>query len=203
MPDGAGSPPDGMSSPTVGVLAFQGDFERHQYALESAGAHALRVRHPHQVASLDGLILPGGESTTIGMLLARFGLDTEIETAARDGMPIMGTCAGSILLAREIHDSDQPRLGLMDITVARNAYGRQIESFEADIALTFDDVPFRAVFIRAPIITEIKPQVSVLASFESRPVMVSQDNLVALTFHPELTADLRLHRHFLDIVRRR
>jgi pyridoxal 5'-phosphate synthase pdxT subunit len=194
--------------PRVGVLSYQGDFQRHSDALTLLGFTVVSVRAPEHLEGLGGLVIPGGESTTIGMLMERFGLLEAVQKAGREGMPLFGTCAGAILLAKEIENSDQPRLGLMDIRVARNAYGRQIESFEAELDLIDPAAgdsaighakalsPLTGVFIRAPIITDIGDGVEILAEFEGNPVLVSQGNFVAATFHPELTGDQRVHRLF-------
>ncbi len=195
--------------PRVGVLSHQGDFQRHSDVLTLLGMTVVPVRAPQHLKELSGLVIPGGESTTIGMLMERFGLVDEVRAASAEGMPIFGTCAGTILLAKTIEGSTQPRLALMDITVSRNAYGRQIESFEAHIGI--DDAmgapsgsntsnPLTGVFIRAPVITKVENDVRVLAEFEGRPVLVSQGHLLAATFHPELTGDTRVHRLFTDQV---
>lgn len=185
----------------VGVLGFQGDFARHMQVLAGLGVPALLVRRPEEVAAIDALILPGGESTTIGKLMEWFGLMEPVRERVAAGMPILGTCAGAILLAREIVASDQSRIGAMDIAVARNAYGRQIESFEADINVpAIGDDPVRGVFIRAPIISRVGEGLEVLAVYEGNPVVVRQDNCLVATFHPELTGDTRIHAFFLDRV---
>ncbi len=198
----------GSTSP-VGVLAFQGDFQKHLELLSAMGRRAVAVRSPEDIATLAALIIPGGESTTIGMLMDRFGLIEPVRDRAGDGMPVLGTCAGAILLAGEIDGSDQPRIGIMDIGVRRNAYGRQIESFEADIELrepanrgsaadgAEQPDSIRAVFIRAPIITRVGSGVDVLARFEDDPVVVREGNLMAATFHPELSGETAVHRLFL------
>lgn len=195
--------------PRVGVLSYQGDFQRHSDVLTHLGLTVVAVRAPEHLEGLSGLVIPGGESTTIGMLMERFGLLEATRNAGRAGMPLFGTCAGAILLAKEIENSDQPRLGMMDMRVTRNAYGRQIESFEAeldpltDLDLVAEDGrdpaaqrPLTGVFIRAPIITHLGNGVEKLAEFEGRPVLVSQENYLAATFHPELTGDDRVHRLF-------
>jgi 5'-phosphate synthase pdxT subunit len=187
---------------TVGVLSFQGDFQKHYELLLAMGEDVRYVRRADELAAIDALIIPGGESTTIGKLLVRFGLMEPVRERVRAGMPILGTCAGAILLAKQIQDSDQDRIGVMDITVVRNAYGRQIESFEADLPVDgLDGEPMRAVFIRAPVIVAAGPNVEVLAEFEGRPVIVRQGNILAATFHPELTGDPRLHALFLERAR--
>ncbi|MFP4373472.1 MAG: pyridoxal 5'-phosphate synthase glutaminase subunit PdxT [Spirochaetaceae bacterium] len=200
----------------VGVLAFQGDFQKHIELLTAMGRRAVAVREPADVDDLGALVIPGGESTTIGMLMDRFGLMEPVRTRVRDGMPVLGTCAGAILLAREIEGSAQPRIGVLDVTVRRNAYGRQVESFEADLELAEPvgepdrtdradrtDRPgahrsLRAVFIRAPIITRVGAGVEVLARFEDDPVVVRQGSVTAATFHPELSGETVVHRLFLE-----
>ncbi len=199
--------------PRIGVVALQGDYAAHLQAIEVAGGDAFPVRTAEDVAGADGLILPGGESTTIGRLMARYGLDTAISEAARQGTPIFGTCAGMILLASRIARGEkqggQPTLGLMDIGVARNAFGRQVDSFEANIdAPCVTDAPasgqhaepVRGVFIRAPYIEESGPEVDILARFEDKVVLARQGNLLASAFHPELTGDTRVHRYFLRMI---
>ena len=198
---------DGTKPVRIGVVAMQGDFEAHVHAVADAGGEAFLVRTPEQVAEADALILPGGESTTIGKLMARFGVDAAIRDAHERGKPIYGTCAGMILLSKRIVQGEkqggQPTLGLMDIAVARNAFGRQVDSFEADIAapkVTGDD-PLRGVFIRAPYVAEAGKGVDVLARFHERIVLVRQGNLLASAFHPELTGDMRVHRYFVRMAR--
>lgn len=190
----------------IGVLALQGDYAAHRKTLEE-GLHqkTAPVRTPADLERVQGLILPGGESTTIGKLMARIGLDTAIRERAQAGMPLFGTCAGLILLAREIEDRpDQMRLGLMDITVARNAFGRQIDSFEADIPVSLEAEeeaqPVRGVFIRAPYVTEVRGEAKVLGRFRDKIVAVREGNRLGTAFHPELTEDLRLHTLFVRMV---
>lgn len=184
----------------VGVLAYQGDVREHLAALGRGGAEALPVKYAEELRSCDRLIIPGGESTTIGKLIERFGLAQPLREFAAAGKPIFGTCAGAILLAREIAGSDQFHLGLMDITVARNAYGRQVDSFEADLAApALGPEPLHSVFIRAPQIASVGEGVEVLAEYAGRVVLCRQGRLLAATFHPELTGDLRVHRYFLQI----
>jgi pyridoxal 5''-phosphate synthase, glutaminase subunit Pdx2 len=190
----------------IGVLALQGDFQAHIDAMERAGATVAPVRTAEAVAACDGLILPGGESTAIGKLMARYEIDTAIREAAGRGIPVYGTCAGMILLAKDIvsgaERGGQPTLGLMDIAVARNAFGRQVDSFEADIEApaVSPDGPLRGVFIRAPYVVEAGPGVEVLARYQDRIVLARQGSLLAAAFHPELTDDLRVHQYFLDMV---
>jgi len=185
----------------VGVLALQGDFAEHIAAFEGLDCHAVAVKRATEVCECDALVIPGGESTTIGKLCQRFGLDEAIVELSERGAPIWGTCAGMILLAKEIEGSDQWRLGLMDISVRRNAFGRQVESFEADLAVAgIEDGPVRAVFIRAPVVTKVRADARVLARFQDKIVMVRQGNLLATAFHPELTDDERIHEYFLNMV---
>lgn len=186
----------------VGVLALQGDVREHVRALDAAGATPVTVRYADQVADVDAMVMPGGESTTIGKLLDRFGLLEPLAERARSGMPLYGTCAGAILMARDITgDQDAPhRLRLMGITVRRNAYGRQVDSFESDLRIEGIDEPFRAVFIRAPSIEEVGADVEVLARQGGAPVLVRQGNLLASTFHPEMTGDNRVHELFLEML---
>lgn len=186
----------------VGVLAVQGAAREHLAVLRRMDVDAMGVRTPEEVAGSDALIIPGGESTTIGKLMARYGLLDSVRRLAEAGKPLLGTCAGMILLARRIEAAavDQPRLGIMDITVERNAFGRQVDSFEADIDFTgVNSGPVRAVFIRAPLIRSVGEGVDVLARYEGRIVAAQQGRLLALAFHPELTADLRVHEYFLSL----
>ncbi len=183
--------------PAVGVLALQGDFAAHAAALREAGGEPREVRLPAHLAGLAGLVLPGGESTTLLRLLASSGLDRALPEFHRAGGAILGTCAGAILLAREVTGPVQPSLGLLDITVARNHYGRQVDSFEASASLEGEERPLPLVFIRAPAITRTGPGVEVLAEHGGLPVLVRQGRLLAATFHPELTPDRRVHRMLL------
>lgn len=184
--------------PTIGVLALQGDVREHLQALQRAGAEAVPVKTRQALASVDGLVIPGGESTTVGMLLERFELMQPLRERIAAGLPVFGTCTGLILMAKEIEGSAQPRIGCMDVSVHRNAYGRQVDSFEAEVpAPALGAEPVRAVFIRAPQITHIEPGVEVLADSEAGPILVRQGNLLGATFHPELTDDLRVHQLFV------
>lgn len=182
---------------------MQGDVREHLRALEAAGASSSVVKHVGTLDDVDALILPGGESTTIGKLLARFELLDPLRERVREGMPLYGTCAGAILMAREIVGrEDAPhRLEVLAVSVERNAYGRQVESFEADLAVEGLDEPFRAVFIRAPVIEDHADEVEVLAELDGKPVLVRQGRLLASTFHPEMTADTRIHQLFVEMVR--
>jgi 5'-phosphate synthase pdxT subunit len=187
---------------TIGVLALQGAFIEHVQMLRGLGAQARDVRLPSDLEGLDGLIIPGGESTTIGKLLVAYDLVEPLRALVDSGFPIYGTCAGTILLAKDIGGLDQPLLATMDLVVKRNAFGRQLQSFETDVQITgLGDAPFRAVFIRAPAITSAGPDVEVLASLSDGMIVAArQDSLLVTCFHPELTNDDRFHRAFLKQV---
>ena len=184
----------------VGVLALQGDVREHQRLLDKLGVESIAVKRPAHLEDIDGLIIPGGESTTIGKMAVRFGLFDPLRSAIRDGMPVYGTCAGMILLAASLTEGDQPLIGALDVLVRRNAFGRQNESFESSLDVAGLDQPFPAVFIRAPWIEKVGDKVEVLASINSHPVMVRQDAIMASSFHPELTGDGRIHQMFLDTI---
>ncbi len=190
--------------PTIGVLALQGAFVEHIAALRRLGVPAREARLPEHLDELAGLILPGGESTVIGKLMVKYELDTAIRAFAARGGAIWGTCAGMILLAREV-GREQPLLGMLDIDVQRNSYGSQLASFEEDLALPNIGIPdLRAVFIRAPVVSRVGPDVTVEAvDSRGNVVAVSRDNLLATAFHPELTGDTRLHQHFVALAQRR
>jgi pyridoxal 5'-phosphate synthase pdxT subunit len=175
----------------VGVLAVQGNFREHAAMLGRLGAEVVEVRKPEELDGLDGLVVPGGESTAIARLIDVYGLEGAIREFER---PVFGTCAGLIMLDRE-------HLGLVDLTVRRNAYGRQVASFETDLALAGTDEPLRGVFIRAPRVEAVGPDVEVLAEHDGEPVLVRQGRFLAATFHPELTDDTRVHELFLEAVR--
>ena len=193
----------------IGVLALQGAFREHVNVLRSLGVDAVEVRLSQELDNLHGLIIPGGESTAVGKLAVTYGLVEPIRVLAEAGRPVWGTCAGLIFLARTVEGLDQPLLGLMDLTVERNAFGRQVESFEAEIlAPCLDAVsqtdqkgrPFHAIFIRAPLITAVGPGVEVLARLDGGGIVAArQANLLATAFHPELTNDTRFHRYFLTM----
>jgi 5'-phosphate synthase pdxT subunit len=178
-------------TPKIGVLAVQGNFREHAAMLRRVGAEAVEVRKPEQLAELDGLIVPGGESTAIARLVRLYGLEEAIRSFRR---PMLGTCAGMILL-------DRRHLGLLDLAVARNAYGRQVASFEADLDLLGEEEPLRGVFIRAPRVEEAGPDVEVLAELDGEPVLLREGKIIVAAFHPELTDDTRVHERFLDLVR--
>jgi len=184
---------------------LQGAFAEHIASLQKLGVEASAIRLPQDLEGLDGLIIPGGESTVISQLMLSYGLMEVIRRLAQDGFPIFGTCAGLILLAKSALDLDIETIGAMDVKVRRNAFGRQVDSFETFLSVpALGEVPFPAVFIRAPIIVEIDSGVEILASLpDGTPVAARQGNLLVSAFHPELTSDLRFHAYFLDIVLRR
>jgi pyridoxal 5'-phosphate synthase pdxT subunit len=181
----------------AGVLALQGDFREHAEMLEACGATPVLVRTPDQLATVDVLALPGGESTAMSKLARQHGLVEPLRERARAGMPIFGTCAGMILMARKVIGGDS-LLGVVDIAIERNAYGRQVDSFEADLEVTGVG-PVRGVFIRAPVVTEVGSDVEILAEYGGRPAVVRQRRLIASAFHPEIAGDPRLHRLLLDL----
>ena len=184
--------------PTIGVLAIQGDFLEHRQALARLGVEAPEIRLPHQLEDVDGLIIPGGESTTIAQLIDIYGFREALRERARQGMAVWGTCAGMIVIADRLTDARPEPLRLMDIEVSRNAFGRQVDSFEADIE--FQDIegpPFHCVFIRAPVVNRVGASVRTLAALDDgRPVAVRQGKFLATAFHPELTGDSRIHELF-------
>jgi pyridoxal 5'-phosphate synthase pdxT subunit len=186
----------------VGVLALQGAFAAHERALASAGVATRQVRTPQHLDGLDALVMPGGESTTMSRLLVTSGLFDELKGRISDGLPVFGTCAGMILLATEVLDGrpDQRSFGAVDIAVRRNGYGRQVDSFESDIAVRDFDHPFHAIFIRAPKVMAVGPDVEVLAEHDGVPVVARQGHIMVASFHPELTGDARLHARFLQEV---
>lgn len=193
-----------LTRPRVGVLAVQGAFAEHARALEAVGADPVEVRTPEEVAGLDGIVLPGGESTTVGLVASESGLLDALRTAIADGMPVLGTCAGMIMLARATTAGAQPLIGGMDIVVRRNAYGRQRASFEAQVPVDgFDGPPVDAVFIRAPWIEEAGPGVEVLARHGDRAVAARQGDLLVTAFHPELSDELRFHEWLVTRARER
>ncbi|MBP2626902.1 MAG: Glutamine amidotransferase subunit pdxT [Firmicutes bacterium] len=185
----------------IGVLALQGAFREHCWMLERCGATALEIRKPAELDDIAGLIIPGGESTTIGKLMVQWGLMEKIQTRASQGMAIYGTCAGMIMLAKEIIGSDQPRLGLMDMAVRRNGFGRQRESFEAAMLVPeFGSEPVCAVFIRAPYIERASENIEVMAIVDDKIVIARQDKMLVTAFHPELTNDDRIHKYFISMI---
>lgn len=187
--------------PRIGVLALQGAFREHRQALERLGVTVVEVRLPRHLEGVDGVIIPGGESTTMAKLMRDYGLDDALGAFYRQGGALWGTCAGAIVLATDIVGfPEQPRLGLMDLSVVRNDYGRQVASFEADLDVEGLDTPFHALFIRAPRIVRVGPAVRVLASYEGDAVAVTADRLMATVFHPELLRDDRVHALFVEQV---
>ena len=186
----------------VGVLAVQGAFREHCEAIREAGAEPVEVRLPGDLEGVDALILPGGESTAMRRLIDHAGLRQPIEEAARAGRPVLGTCAGMILMASRIADGDEPLFGFLDVTVRRNAFGRQIDSFETDLDVpAVGDAPMRAIFIRAPVVDDAGADVEVLARDDrGRPVAVRQGRMLATAFHPELTSDRRFHRLLVSMI---
>lgn len=190
-----------LDGPRVGILALQGDVVEHAAALERAGASPSEVKTPADLANVDALIIPGGESTTVMKLLERAGLAGPIAQRVRAGMPLWGTCMGMIVAARQIDGLDQPSLDLIDIAVRRNAFGRQNESAEVELHIdALGSKPFPGIFIRAPWIERCGPAVELLAERDGHGVMVRQGNVLATSFHPELSGDLRVHRYFLDML---
>jgi 5'-phosphate synthase pdxT subunit len=189
--------------PVIGVLALQGDVREHVHALEQAGATAKPVRRLNEIEAVDGLVIPGGESTTLWKLATVFELLDPVRKLIAGGLPAFGSCAGMIMLADHIQDgaAGQETFGGIDMTVRRNAFGRQVDSFERQIRLSFDDAPFRAVFIRAPWVERAGPGVSVIGKDEGRIVAVRQGVLLATAFHPELTPDQRIHELFVSMVK--
>ncbi|ATY83578.1 pyridoxal 5'-phosphate synthase glutaminase subunit PdxT [Kyrpidia spormannii] len=187
----------------IGVLGLQGDVHEHLERLRDVGVDPVIVKKPQDLAELRGLILPGGESTTIGKLMRKYELLEPIRAMGQNGIPLYGTCAGMILLAREIEGGEEPHLALMNIRVARNSFGRQKDSFETDLSIEgIAGPPFRAVFIRAPHVTSVGDDVEVMAAFNGRVVAVRQGTLLATSFHPELTDDPRVHEYFVEMCRK-
>ncbi|WP_339244211.1 pyridoxal 5'-phosphate synthase glutaminase subunit PdxT [Paenibacillus sp. FSL F4-0243] len=184
----------------IGVLALQGAVTEHIVSIEKTGAVGVPIKRVEQLEEVDGLIIPGGESTTIGKLMRKYGFIEAIRDFSNQGKPIFGTCAGMIILAKQIAGGEPGHLKLMDIKVARNAFGRQRESFECDLEVKGIDEPVRAVFIRAPLINEVGPDVDVLTVYNDEIVTAREGNLLVSSFHPELTDDFRLHQYFADMV---
>ena len=200
MPNGAGDTRTHGSGPTVGVLALQGAFDLHRQRLQQLGAITPLVRTPADLDGLDAIVLPGGESTTMSRLLTTSGLFDDLKGRLIDGLPVLGTCAGMILCATDVLDArpDQRGFDLIDITVRRNGYGRQLDSFEVDLAVVGLGDAFHAMFIRAPLVERVGPYVEVLARHDGVPVLVRAARCTVAAFHPELTDDVRVHALFLD-----
>ncbi|SFL50344.1 pyridoxal 5'-phosphate synthase glutaminase subunit PdxT [Pelosinus propionicus] len=187
----------------IGVLALQGAFREHCWMLEGCGVTAVEIRRSEELDKVNGLIIPGGESTAIGKLMVQWGLMDTIKSKVKQGMAVFGTCAGMILLAENIIESDQPRLGLMDIVVVRNAFGRQRESFERDITVSeLGAESLKAIFIRAPYIERAGRNVEIMARVEEKIVFARQNNILVTAFHPELTIDKRVHKYFIEMSRK-
>ncbi|MDN9011906.1 pyridoxal 5'-phosphate synthase glutaminase subunit PdxT [Brevibacillus laterosporus] len=190
-----------MSKPRIGVLALQGAVAEHMRMLELAGAEAIAIKKVDELSEIDGLVIPGGESTTISKLMHKYGFMDAIRRFANEKKPVFGTCAGAILIANEIEHAPEAHLGLMDMKVARNAFGRQKESFEIKMPIAGVASDFPAVFIRAPLILKIGDKGEVLAKHEDNIVAARQGQFLAASFHPELTDDYRMHKYFLDMVK--
>jgi len=201
------SVPIEQAAPIVGVLALQGDFREHIALLKSLGADARAIRRPEELAQVAGLVIPGGESSVMDKLSRMFGLAGPLKSAIRSGLPVYGTCAGLIMLADRVLDAiaGQESLGGLDISVRRNAFGSQRDSFETDLAIpSLGALPMHAVFIRAPVVEQVGEGVVALATLaDGRVVAVEQGNLLGTSFHPEMTGDTRFHEHFLNVVRSR
>ncbi|MFU1796964.1 pyridoxal 5'-phosphate synthase glutaminase subunit PdxT [Paenibacillus azoreducens] len=185
----------------IGVLALQGAVAEHIRSIELAGAEGVAIKKKEELQDIQGLIIPGGESTTIGKLMRKYDFIDAIRQFAAAGKPVFGTCAGLIVLAKTIEGKEEAHLGLMDMNVVRNAFGRQRESFETDLDIKGIDEPIRAVFIRAPLIRSVGDQVDVLSSYNGEIVAARQGHLLASSFHPELTDDYRFHQYFVDMVK--
>ncbi len=185
----------------IGVLALQGAVAEHIRSIELAGGEGVAIKRTEQLADIDGLIIPGGESTTIGKLMRKYDFIEAIQSFSKSGKPVFGTCAGLIVLAERLEGAEEPHLQLMNMTVARNAFGRQRESFETDLDVKGIETPLRAVFIRAPLIKEVGENVDVLSTYQGEIVTARQGNLLASSYHPELTDDYRLHSYFIEMAR--
>ncbi len=188
------------SMATVGVLALQGDVREHRQALERLGVVTVKVRIPEDLENIDGLVIPGGESTTIGKLATLYGMMDPLRKVIGEGLPTYGTCAGLILLSRALDQGEQPLLGVLDVVTRRNSFGGQGNSFEADLEIEGIETPFRGVFIRAPWVIEAGDSVDVLSAWSGHPVMVRSHNMLASAFHPELTDDDRVHALLVNMI---
>lgn len=185
----------------IGVSGIQGDFREHKWMIEKLGYETLVVRTPEELEKVDALIIPGGESTTMIRIMKRIGLFDALKEKILNGFPVYGTCAGLIVLAKEIENYPQESLGVIDIKVMRNAYGRQVDSFDEMVEIKGFDKPFKAVFIRAPRVDEWGSEVEVLSMLDNHPIMLRQKNVLVTSFHPELTDDTRVHEYFLKMVK--
>lgn len=184
----------------IGVSGIQGDFREHKWMIEKLGYETFVVRTPQELEKVDALIIPGGESTTMIRIMKRIGLFDVLKEKILNGFPVYGTCAGLIVLAKEIENYPQESLGVIDIKVMRNAYGRQVDSFDEMVEIKGFNKPFKAVFIRAPRVDEWGPEVEVLSMFDNHPIMLRQKNVLVTSFHPELTDDTRVHEYFLRMI---
>lgn len=197
----------GASNPRIGVLALQGDVREHVQMLERLGADVIRVRRPSEISTIDGLVIPGGESSVMDKLVRTFGLAQPLKGAIAAGLPVLGTCAGLIMVADHVLDAidGQESLGGLDVEVRRNAFGAQVDSFEVDVeAPTVADTPLAAAFIRAPVVERVGDKVEVLAKLDDgRIVGVRQDNVIGISFHPEVSGETRVHEYFLNVVAQR
>ncbi len=184
----------------IGVSGIQGDFREHKWMIEKLGHESYVVRTPDDLDKVDGLIIPGGESTTMIRIMKRIGLFEKLKEKILNGLPVYGTCAGLIVLAKEIENYPQESLGVIDIKVMRNAYGRQVESFDEMVEIKGFDKPFKAIFIRAPRVDAWGPEVEILSTLDNHPIMLRQKNVLVTSFHPELTDDARVHEYFIKMV---
>lgn len=184
----------------IGILSLQGSITEHINAIKALGHNPIKIKLPEHLQNISALIIPGGESTTISKLMREYNLDKAIIEKSKQGMPILGICAGSILLAKNVINNPIQTLNLLDISIKRNDYGRQIDSFETNLQIKNFSKPFHSIFIRAPVIHSYNSNSEVLAEFANKPVMLRQNNILITTFHPELTDDLRIHRYFIDMI---
>lgn len=184
----------------IGVSGIQGDFREHKWMIEKLGHESYVVRTPEDLEKVDGLIIPGGESTTMIRIMKRIGLFEKLKEKILNGLPVYGTCAGLIVLAKEIENYPQESLGVIDIKVMRNAYGRQVDSFNEMVEIKGFDKPFKAIFIRAPRVDAWGPEVEILSTLNNHPIMLRQKNVLVTSFHPELTDDTRVHEYFIKMV---
>ncbi len=185
----------------IGILAIQGGFSLHHKILEKLGIETIEIRLPEDLSDVDGLIIPGGESTTLALLMEKYNLFDEIKAKAEDGLPVWGTCAGAIMLGNG-NERPQPRLELINVEISRNAYGRQIDSFVTPLKVKGFNSPYPGVFIRAPKLVKTSPSVEIVSRYNSEPVMALQDNILVTSFHPELTSDTRIHEFFIESIKK-
>ncbi len=185
----------------IGILSLQGSIIEHENAVRALGHKPIKVKLPEHLENISALIIPGGESTTMSKLMQHYNMDKAIIAKHSIGLPIYGTCAGAIMLAKDVTNYNLPTLGLLDIAIKRNEYGRQIDSFETEVQINNFKKPFPAIFIRAPVIHSFNTSSEILSEFNNNPVMLKQNNILITTFHPELTNDLRVHKYFIDMIR--